>query len=189
MKRLVLLGLLACLPLALAGELQQLHARLAPAAAPPEVAPQESPIPGATVLPGAAPTPARDPGITEIGLERTRCLAGCPAYTLIIRADGSFRYLGEYGVERLGEHRGTVSLGRLKRVLAFIAETPFDAYDASYRSPYLDGPTAYVMVRRGEAVKVVEDYAGSAPATLWAVEELIDDLLETAEWNEADTTR
>lgn len=188
MRHLVLLGLLACLPLALAGELQQLHARLTPAAEP-EPAPQESPIPGAALLPGAAPAPAPDHGITEIGLERTRCLAGCPAYTLIVRADGSFRYQGEYGVERLGEHSGAVSLGRLKRLLAFIAETPFESYEASYRSPYLDGPTAYVMVRRGEAVKVVEDYAGSAPATLWAVEELIDDLLETATWDEAGAGR
>jgi len=35
-----------------------------------------------------------DHEITEIGLERTTCHGVCPAYTIIVKSDGSFRYVG-----------------------------------------------------------------------------------------------
>ena len=140
-------------------------------------------------FPAAAPLrPERpDHDITAIGLERLRCYAQCPAYTVIIQNDGSFRYTGEYGVDRLGEYTGRVSQGRLNQLLAFIAETEFMGLDTSYTSPFLDGPTVYTMVAENGDPKVIENYANSGPATLWAIEQLIDSLLETAEWEAANT--
>ncbi len=183
LKRFAIFALLSFSSLVLAGEVRQLHQRLARSSQP--TAPQPSPGSGTMPMPGLTPAgPKVDHGITEIGLERLRCLAGCPAYTLIVEEDGSFRYVGEYGVERLGEYTGRVNQGRLNQVLAFIAESGFETYQPSFLSSFLDGPTVYTMVRRGEAVKVVENYAGSGPATLWAIEQLIDSLLETAEWDE-----
>lgn len=190
MKR-FLYFLVLLLPTALAGELQQLHQAQKPeTTSAPAKTEQSSPIPGATLFPGVAPTtPTKQHDITEIGLERTRCYAGCPAYTVIIGADGSFRYTGEYGVERLGEYTGQVSQGRLNQVLALISETEFEDFQTSYLSPFLDGPTVYTMVKTGGETKVVENYANNGPATLWAIEQLIDDLLETAEWNEGGADR
>jgi hypothetical protein len=34
-------------------------------------------------------TRAEDTGITEIGMERTQCYGRCPAYTIVIKSDGT----------------------------------------------------------------------------------------------------
>ena len=185
MKKLLWTFVLLTVSFVLAGELQQLHRAQQPSEqGSPASEPAEGPVPGVKPMPGTMPqAPARvQHDITEIGLERTRCFAGCPAYTVIISADGSFRYTGEYGVERVGEYTGTVSEGRLRQVLDFIAEANFEGFQTSYLSPFLDGPTVYTLVREGDEGKVVENYANNGPATLWAIEQLIDSLLETAEW-------
>jgi Domain of unknown function (DUF6438) len=187
MKKLLLSSFLIVISIALAGELATLHQTTVP----PEVAepaPKQDPnLPkGVGLAPGIKLTgsPVRsDPGIDEIGIERTQCLTNCPAYTLIIKKDGSFRYTGEYGVERIGDYTGKLSVGLLNQVMRFINESLYLAFDDTYSSPFLDGPTTYTMVKKGNEIKVIENYAGSGPATLWAIEQLIDSLLETAEWD------
>lgn len=176
---LILLSL--AMSLSLAGELQQLHRQVNPTAA--DSSPSKTEGPGGLVLVQPMIAELSNPGIDEIGIERGRCLAGCPAYTLIIAADGSFRYYGEYGVERLGDHSGSVSVGRLNQVMRFMNEALFPSFDSSYRSVFLDAATVYTMMRRGNEITVVENYANSGPASLWAIEQLIDSLLETASWD------
>jgi hypothetical protein len=181
-----LLVILILFSIAFAGDLATLHQQMMPTETE-DTSEQNPNLPeGVGLAPGIKliePTLITDPGIDEIGIERTRCLSSCPAYTLVIQKDGSFRYTGEYGVERMGEHTGKVSVGQLKQVMRFMNETLFFGLESSYTSPFLDGASTYTMARKGE-VKVIENYAGSGPATLWAIEQLIDALLETAEWDE-----
>lgn len=181
-RALSLTGLLL-FSLVLAGELQSLHAVTAESV--PESAPGKEIAPGVTQLPGFTPLPVpKDYGISEIGLERTRCLTDCPAYTFIVARDGSFRYVGEYGVEHMGEHTGKVSVGRLNQVIAFIGESNYRDFQDTYSASFLDAPTVYSMVVQDGDTMVIENYANTGPATLWAIEQLIDSLLETAEWDE-----
>lgn len=172
----------------LAGELQTLHAKLAEAAPAPKQA-QAPSIPGVAVLPGSAGLQPETTDISEIGIERLRCYAGCPAYTFIVNADGTFRYTGDYGVERLGDYTGTVSVGRLNQVLRAIDNIGFTAFQDTYRAEFLDGPTVYTMVVKNGDTKVIENYGNSGPGALWAVEQLIDSLLETADWEAGGDTR
>ena len=65
---------------------------------------------------------AEDHGVTEVGLERTRCFGTCPAYTVLIRSDGTFRYRGEDFVERKGEYTGTVSRSDFNELARFGAK-------------------------------------------------------------------
>lgn len=187
MKRLAFLLLLICIPLVMAGELQTLHRVLAKPSTAPQVEPPKVDIktPGVTFAPNVQlPSPKIiDHGISEIGLERTRCLTSCPAYTLIIREDGSFRYTGEYAVDKMGDHTGKVSQGLLNQLLAFIAETNYFELEDTYSSAFLDSATSYTMVTQRGNTKVIENYANSGPATLWAIERLIDDLLASADWD------
>jgi hypothetical protein len=192
MKTLLFALTLLFIPFVDAGELATLHQQLATPSDTSEDAPEKSDLnlpegvalaPGVTSLGGSSPDRSNH-GIDEIGLERTRCLTNCPAYTVIINADGRFRYTGEYGVERMGEHTGIVSVGELNQVMSFINESLFSGFEDTYSANFLDGPTSYVMVKTGNETKVIQNYANSGPATLWAVEQLIDDLLETAQWNE-----
>ncbi len=187
MKR-FLFAVVLLFSMALAGDLATLHQQITPEQAEAEPLKEDLELPdGVGLAPGIklAGPPARvDPGIDEIGIERTRCLTNCPAYTLIIQKDGSFHYTGEYGVERLGDYTGKVSVGLLNQVMRFINESFFFAFDASYTASFLDGPTTYTMAKKGNDLKVIENYASSGPATLWAIEQLIDSLLETAQWDE-----
>ena len=169
--------------LVLAGELQSLHSVLAKPATEP--APSKEVSPGVTQLPGFEPLPApKDYGISEIGIERTRCLTNCPAYTFIVQSNGNFRYVGEFGVERMGEHTGKISVGQLNQIMAFIGESAYMTYEDTYSASFLDAPTVYSMVVQEGNTKVIENYGNTGPATLWAIEQMIDSLLETAEWNE-----
>ena len=150
-----------------------------------------SPVAWAALPPGVVPfpgtekmKPAEPSQITEVALERTRCRGTCPAYKVVFNADGSFTYTGTYNVERMGQHTGQVEVGRLQQIFRYIDEIDFFSFDALYDSPYLDSATVRTTVAEGERRKTVQNYANSAPATLWALETLLDSLLETATWDE-----
>lgn len=146
---------------------------------------QKTPLPPGTVLyPGVQGTkPQPVPEINELSLERTRCHLDCPAYAVTFSADGSFRYTGHYGVERLGEHTGRVDAGSLRQVFRYVEAINFGGLEARYTSPYLDNATTVFTVVRPEGRKTVTDYANSGPATLWALGQLVDTLLAGATWN------
>ena len=139
--------------------------------------------PGTELYPGTEAKPQAVPDISEVRLERTRCLASCPAYTVTLRADGSFSYTGLYNVPHLGQHTGKVDAGQLRQLLRYIGEIEFMKFKQSYLSPFLDNATAVTSVVQNGARKTVTNYANSGPATLWALETLIDTLLQTATWD------
>lgn len=140
--------------------------------------------PGTALYPGTeqlAPEPLSD--ITALRLERTRCRTTCPAYAVTFRADGSFRYTGVYGVERLGDSTGRVEVGSLRQVFRYIDEIGFGGLEPRYTSPYLDNATTTITVVTPMGRKTVTDYANSGPATLWALGKLVDALLAEATWD------
>jgi len=184
MKRLLLPLIASGLFIAMAGELAVLHNVLAA----PDATSQEcnaTPPAGVTFAPGfdpCAPTPAT-PAISEIGIERTNCLTNCPVYTFIVQADGRFRYNGIANVERLGEHTGTVEVGRLQQVLRYAEAIGFMSLQDTYQNSSLDNPATYTMVTLNGETKVILNYANTAPPTVWALEQLLEGLLEDASWD------
>ena len=149
-----------------------------------QVNPKTTLPPNTALFPGTEQVrPEPPPALTELRLERTRCRATCPAYTVTLRADGSFRYTGVYGVERLGEHTGRVEVGSLRQVLRYAEEIGFFGLEPRYTSPYLDNAAAIFTATGPEGRKTVTDYANSGPATLWALGQLIDGLLTDATWD------
>lgn len=165
------------LSVALAGELANLHRKLAVTEV---TAPFEAEVPGVRAIGGPVPTPTV--AYRRIGLERTPCLGRCPVYTVIIEQDGAFVYDGVAHVERIGRHRGRVNTAQLAQVFRYIDEIDFFNLADSYRAELMDEAAAYTLVESAEATKVVMNYARTAPATVWALEELIDALLATATW-------
>lgn len=122
------------------------------------------------------------PDITRIGLERTECFGTCPAYTVVIMADGSFTYTGEAHVERMGDHRGTVPLWLLNQVFRYVEDSGFMALANRFDVGALDVPSTYTMVEWAGVTHVVLDVGNVAPATVWAFGMLIDQMLELATW-------
>lgn len=192
MKYIILLWLLMAASSSLAGEIQDLYVTLvkpSPVQNTTSFTTLNNSNSGISRIPNTAFDPEIEHGISQIGLERGRCFVGCPAYTFIIYSDGSFRYVGEYGVEKMGEYTGNISLGQLNQVFKFINEIDFFSFKDSYTNPYLDSATSYVMVKQNDKIKVIENYANSGPASLWAIEQVIDHLLDTALWDEGGNER
>jgi len=122
-------------------------------------------------------------GITEIGIERTGCFGACPSYTFIVKRDGTFRYKGFDYVERKGEFTGTISTWHFHRLAQFIRDSSFMELEDGYTRMITDSPTTYTMVVMNGKRKTVSNYANAGPTKLWAIEQLIDELMGKAKWD------
>jgi hypothetical protein len=186
MIRLLLVLALASFGLAHGGELAQLHRELAAAASGPTAATPPgrttAASPGITQvqpLPLRAPMPA----IQRLGYEALPCRGSCRAFTVIFYADGSFTYEGNSNVPRLGSGSGTVPTFMLQQIMRYVSDVGFTELDDTYASSMLDVNTTYTMVDLGSSVKVIQNQGNSAPATVWALEQLLNDLLAMATWD------
>lgn len=125
-----------------------------------------------------------DHEITEIGLERTTCHGVCPAYTIIVKSDGSFRYVGESFVKKEGKHTGRVKKGSFNELAKFIRDEGYMDLDSNYSRAVTDNPAAFTTVVMNGKRKVICNYANAGPTKLWAIEQLIDKLLLEAKWDD-----
>lgn len=139
---------------------------------PPGVMPLQPPT-------NRAPVPA----IQRLGYEALPCRGTCPTFSVIFHADGTFTYEGRANVPRLGPGSGTVPLYLLQQIMRYVAEIDFANLDDVYPSPLLDVNTTYTMVDWGDATKVVQNEGNSAPAIVWALERLLNDMLAQASWD------
>lgn len=181
----VLATVLLASGLAVAGELAVLHSVLAEDTVQDQnAAPCKGPV-GVPCSRGVAdaPQPPAAPRVSRIGVEMTPCYLGCPAFTAIFSSDGTFTYVGEMNVERMGEHTGRVDVAMLHQVMRLAEEVGFAQLDDTYATPFLDNPSSYVLVEWPDETKVVRADGGAEPVGFWAVRELLRDLLEEAEWD------
>jgi hypothetical protein len=150
-------------------------------AAPPAPVQQPSGAPG--VLP-IVPQPERVPvpPIEWLGLQSFPCRGSCPAFSVIFYADGTFKYSGESDVPRLGEGSGHVPTYFLHQVLRYVEAIGFGSLNDAYRTNLSDVRTTLTTVSWGKHQKVVENQDNSAPVTVWALEQLINELLALATW-------
>jgi hypothetical protein len=123
-------------------------------------------------------------GITEIGIERTGSVRGGPIFTFIVKSDGTFRYMGEKEVERTGEYTGTFPVGHFHQLAQFIRDSGYMGFENEYRREVTDRATTYTMVVMDGQRKVIRNYANTGPTALWAVENLIDDLMAKSTWKD-----
>lgn len=142
---------------------------------------------GAMIMSACAPVSAEPTKIepVEITLTRTVCFGYCPAYTVTINSSGEVRYEGRAFVNVVGEARGQVSPEDVARLAARFDEIGFEELRDSYEAQVTDVPTYTVSIRRGERVKTVMDYAGTAVGMPQAVRDLqneIDRVANTAQW-------
>jgi len=121
-------------------------------------------------------------GVTEIGLERTPCFGDCPVYSVVIKSDGTFRYVGEENVARKGTHTGEISTWDFNQLAEFIVESGYMNLDSSYDAPITDLPAAYTTVVLNGKRKLVRNYGGLGPVRLWMLEQAIDATLQQAQW-------
>jgi hypothetical protein len=124
-------------------------------------------------------------GITEIGLERTQCYGRCPAYSVVLKSDGTVKYDGEAFVDHIGTRTGMVPVRQFNQLSRFIKESGYMHLKNGYAKKITDMPHVYTSVVMDGKRKVIDNYADSGPITLWAVEQLIDKVVAAAQWNAA----
>jgi len=122
-------------------------------------------------------------GITEIGIERTGCFGTCPAYTFIVKRDGTFRYQGGKYAERTGEFSGTIPDWNFHRLAQFIRDSGYMELEDGYVCDVTDQPDTFTTVVMNGKRKAIKNYARAGPTKLWAIEQLIDDLMAKAKWS------
>jgi hypothetical protein len=128
------------------------------------------------------PTRVKDTGITEIGMERTQCYGRCPAYTVVIKSDGTLSYRGEQYAKLQGWHTGEAEKWELKNLFQFIHDSDYFAMQDEYLAPETDKATVYTYIVQYGKKKIISNYGNAGPTKLWAIEQLIDKLLLEAEW-------
>lgn len=124
--------------------------------------------------------------ISEFGIQKTGCFGRCPAYSLIFKIDGSVQYHGGDYVDRKGIHKGHINPRHFRRVLQLINESEFALFKNNYAYSITDGSTTYTMVVQNKQEMIVRNYMDAAPATLWAIEQSIDDLQDHVIWIDPD---
>jgi len=87
--------------------------------------------------------------VTEIGLERTECFGTCPVYSVVLKSDGTVRYVGTDHVPRKGTRTGEVSTWDFNQLAEYILESGYQDLEVNYEANVADLPVAYTMVGSG----------------------------------------
>jgi hypothetical protein len=134
----------------------------------------------ATALACFAPDDAK--GVTEISLERTRCLGTCPVDKVILRSDGTATYIGTQFVGRLGTYEGKFRRPDFFALCKLLESRGFYAMKARYDSRATDLPSVVTRVVRDGEEKSVVNYGEAGPVELWGIEMAVRGVVAEVEW-------
>jgi Domain of unknown function (DUF6438) len=138
------------------------------------------------------------PKDTLITLERTACFGRCPIYKVSIFADGTVKFEGRQFVKVKGTARSSITEERLRRLIGeFDKINYFNLHDrylsASDGCPAIvtDMPSVNTSIQINGRKKSISHYHGCwdrntpakvFPPELVALENKIDEIVETGKW-------
>lgn len=133
------------------------------------------------------------PPDTVITLQRGGCEKRCAVYRLIVFADGTLIYDGQYFVRKRGLVRGKVDAAAVTRLIGdfqaigyFNLKDQYGSRDQQDCTSFLsDAPVAMTsIVTGGKSKSVVHDHrcAGPVPTQLTQLEDKIDRLANSVRW-------
>ena len=123
-------------------------------------------------------------GISEIAIERGPCFGPCPTYVYSVNSNGVAMYQGEANVEPIGRRTGRVPILSYARLAQFIRDSHYLTLPNSYSSSVTCGSAVYTRVTIGGRSKIIRNYRDAGPSTLWAVERLLDSLMQETVWDD-----
>ena len=134
--------------------------------------------------------PTTTPGSSDIKdvlitLERTACKGKCPVYTLSIYGNGTVVYEGKDYVKVQGRQTTAISEDQVRQLIAEFQKVDYFALEDSYEEfMATDMPSTYTSLTVGGKTKTVRHYHGdfSAPEELTALEDRIDDIVNSDQW-------
>ncbi len=124
-----------------------------------------------------------DADSTFFSLERTPCFGKCPAYTVIINADGSARYVGRSNAPRQGTYTGRVDSGIMQLLLERAKAISFFDLAEKYDGQVTDLPSTIIRVNAdGRDKKVFGRY--KTPPAFKPFAAFADSLLLPVQWTQ-----
>ncbi len=99
-----------------------------------------------------------DPSQLEIGLERTRCFGGCPAYRITIDGHGNVSYHGLANVVHSCEESWSIPSEVLTKLLDEFRSVRFCELDESYTMAVSDLSQTILWLRSGDELCRVTNY-------------------------------
>jgi len=125
--------------------------------------------------------------VKEIALERTPCFGACPVYKVTLKPDGTVIYEGKRFVDKIGRFEGKIIPEDFANLAQVTNSLGFWKLQDKYTAPITDMPSALVTIKQGEKSKTTDNYASRGPAELWAIEQLIDKVVEgVPEWKKVE---
>jgi len=137
---------------------------------------------------GCARTPTPMPDDLDdvvITLERTVCFGVCPEYKLTIYGNGTVVYEGKRFVRIEGKRTATISEDKIRELLSEFERVDYFFLEDSYEEfMATDMPSAYTSLTIDGKTKTVRHYHGdfSAPEEVTALEDKIDEIVDSNQW-------
>ena len=125
----------------------------------------------------------------KIHLSRSMCYGTCPAYSVIIRGDGSVHFSGEKYVQIPGEHDARIAPDAVMELVRQFERAKFFATGDKYIAEVTDNPTYTLTLTVGGKTKTVTDYVGEQvgmPLVITDLENAVDEAAGTERWIKGD---
>lgn len=121
---------------------------------------------------------------TIITLQRTACFGFCPMYKVTIYGDGKVVYEGERFVKETGTRTTKISRAAVQQLVKEFKQANYFTLSDNYTGGHTDAPSAITSLTLGKQQKLVHHYMASpdAPETLKALEDRIDQVVNSQQW-------
>jgi hypothetical protein len=132
-----------------------------------------------------------DSGVSEIRIEKQGGLGfGWDWMIAEIHIDGALHYVGTGRYQMPGTNcTGRVNQKDLDQLCRFVVESGYMTMDSNYDNGMTDAAVTFTKVTYRGKSKVIRNYFGSGPPTLWAIEQLVQKLIAEAKWDPIDPNK
>jgi hypothetical protein len=123
-------------------------------------------------------------GQTAISLTRTACFGNCPAYTVLIYADGRTEYTGKAFVKVKGTKKYESPKSKVAELIGDVQKSDFFRLKDTYAASIVDIPTYTLCFADGQQEKKIVDHHGKdvgMPESVTNLENKIDEVANTGE--------
>lgn len=120
--------------------------------------------------------------VKEISMERVMSKDPYPVFKVTFKSSGEAIYEGKYYVDKIGTYSGTIDEEDFIRLSELMGKLDFVSLREKYLIDGHDQPNVLTTVVLEDGTKSVSNYGEAGPVEIWAVERVIDSIVEDIYW-------
>lgn len=120
--------------------------------------------------------------VKEISMERVMSKDPYPVFKVTFKRSGEAIYEGKYYVDKIGTYIGTIDDEDFIKLEELIGRLDFVSLREKYLIDGHDQPNVLTTVVFEDSTKSVSNYGEAGPVEIWAVERVIDSIVEDIYW-------